>query len=252
MIGVWTIRSLLLFLLPLGLLLSGCEKEQLLDCVKGTGSVVKVERAPGWFHAIELRDHVNLRIVPDSVNKVEIRGGENLVGMVRTPVENGRMTIRNDNTCNWTRSYDKELTVIAHTTDLDHLVYKGSADITTTAPIKEADFLFEQRNGSGSIRLKLRTDTARFKVHTGIGDLTCTGRTGMGYVFNNGIGPLDCSSLIAEHLFVDQRGVGPVRGHVTDELRAIIRFKGDVFYKGDPSDISKDRSGEGRLIKLDS
>ncbi len=92
MMGVHGIRSLLLFFLPLGVFLLGCEKEQLLDCVKGTGSIVKVERSPGWFHAIELQDHVNLRIVPDSVNKVEVRGGENLVGMVQTTVKNGRMT----------------------------------------------------------------------------------------------------------------------------------------------------------------
>ncbi len=117
--------------------------------------------------------------------------------------------------------------------------------------IEQETFLFEQRNGTGSIHLRLWTDTARFKFHTGLGDLTCRGRTKMGYIFNNGIGPVNCEGLVAEYLFVDQRGIGTIRGHVTDKLKANIRFKGDVLYKGDPSDISKDRTGEGRLIKVD-
>ncbi len=238
-----------LLLFPLAFMLGGCEKEPLLDCVKRTGDIQIEERQVGAFDEIELRDHVFLRIVPDSVNRVRVRAGEHLIGKVRTSVTDGKLRISNENTCNWTRSYKKKIRVIAHTKDLDHLIHRGSADITTKGTLRGKEFLYDQYRGNGSVHLRLDLDRVRLKLHTGVGDLTCTGNARKTIIFNGATSHMDCEGLNAKEVFVDHRSQGNVSVRAAKKLTAIIRDKGNILSHGDPEKVHEFDNGEGDLIR---
>ena len=64
--------------------------------VRGNGKVVKSERSAGQFEAIEVSAGLDVFLSQDSVNKIVVEADENLQGIIKTEVSNGRLKIYPD------------------------------------------------------------------------------------------------------------------------------------------------------------
>ena len=66
--------------------------------------------------------NVNLYLRQANENKLVLESGTNLMAKIITEVNsNGVLEIRNENQCNWVRSYDKPINVYLEFKDLDSL-----------------------------------------------------------------------------------------------------------------------------------
>ena len=103
-------------------LVSSCNKENAPDIIKSTGKETSQVRNLDAFKKIVVLDEFDIELVYDSVNKVEITFGKNLIDNVLSEVNNGILTFENGNKFNWVRKLGQRIKVKLHCYEIDVLV----------------------------------------------------------------------------------------------------------------------------------
>jgi hypothetical protein len=236
-----------LFLLISYFLFSSCKKENMCDCIKGTGEIIKEKRTVADFTSIEVHDNIYVTLTQDSINSVEVEAGENLLPLIRTNVDGSMLRIENDNKCNWVRSYKKEIHVYLHVRNLQYIwSYSGKSIIssnTLTNPVINIFNFF-----SGDISVDIDADSSYTKQMGAGGDISVTGRTNYNYIFDQGYGFLHLENLQSNKALVAQHGTGDIHMNIRDILDVEILSSGSVYYSGSPAVEQRPSSGNGRLI----
>src|SRR5689334_18323193 len=91
--------------------LTTCQKEHLFDCFKSAGKSVTENRAATPFTNINLTNNVDLIINPDTTFYIKVTAGDNLIDGIITELQGTTLYIRNENRCNWMRSFKNTYTV---------------------------------------------------------------------------------------------------------------------------------------------
>ena len=219
----------------------------MLDCVKSTGKTVKKIRSIDSFTAIDLDDRINLYISYSTELKLEVEAGENLQKLIKTKVENGVLKIRNENRCNWVRSYKRDINVYLSTPELNEITYYGSGELRFTNMLKTDWFILNMWEASGNIDIRLDCPNVELKSHTGPADLQCGGFTNRLVAYTNGLGRMDLSNLIAKDVLAINVNSGSLKVRSDSLLKATIEGSGDIFYRGNPT-IEFNDLGSGELI----
>src|SRR6185436_10689371 len=125
-------RQSYLFIILFLFMFSSCKKENMCDCFKSTGSTFTEKRVLGDFDQLEVNDNIDVVLVEDTLNYAEVEAGKNLIDLIDTKIDNNQLNIANRNTCNWVRSYKKEITVTVHFKQLKQIVHYGSKEIVSS------------------------------------------------------------------------------------------------------------------------
>lgn len=205
-------------------------------------------RATGDFSIIELSDNVDLYLNQDSVCSVRIEAGENLMGGIITAYSAGKLSISNENSCNWVRNMENPVKVFVSLPLLKQLLYRGYGNIVTEDTLRMHELVIDVFDGSGSLDFLIRNTTTRLNVHEGVTDVNLHGRSGVCYIYNNGIGPVDALDLSTNITFITNHSVGNSYIQVNENLEAKIDYDGDIYYRGNPDNIYLIRNGSGELI----
>jgi len=86
---------------------------------------------------------------------------------------------------------------------------------------------------------------------SGVGNLTLTGSADRGVLVSSGTGRLSAFGLVIKDADVSLSGVGAVEVNCTENLYVYLSGLGSVLYKGNPSDITQEKSGLGSITKAD-
>ncbi|MFN8775957.1 MAG: GIN domain-containing protein [Flavobacteriales bacterium] len=240
------IRALLLIIA-----LASCNKESAPDCFKRAGSEATEVREPGTFNRIELRDYIHYELAEDSLYRIEITAPENLIGKITTTIEDGQLLVRNENTCNFVRSFKQRIVVRIYAPSFPDVQNYSTGDLRTTGTIRSAYFKLENRQAAGRIFVRLDNDSASIFTHTGVCDVTLTGSTGTIHLFSQGVGLLDASALFSHSAYVNNSSIQDVQVRCSDYLFALVRLSGNVYAYGNPAQVSRQELSTGRLILVD-
>ncbi len=103
-------------------------------------------------------------------------------------------------------------------------------------------------SGSGNIKMdKLKTSYLDVNI-SGSGNAAIeNGEADEEILRISGSGDLNFPNLIARKVMTTTSGSGDIRIHVTEELRSTISGSGSVYYKGQPSILTSNISGSGKL-----
>ena len=93
-------KKILLIIIILSL--SSCNPS---DCFESTGKIIQKEVALDTFTKIEVGNEVSLILKQGNTQKVTIETGENLLSDVKVEVIDGKLYMKDENTCNLTRDY---------------------------------------------------------------------------------------------------------------------------------------------------
>jgi hypothetical protein len=244
-------KSNLGIIIILFLLLYSCEKNTS-RCFTGAGNETEEERILGRFSYIYVNDIFDLVLVQDSVNKVILKGGENLLPNVSTEVYNDTLIIENSTICNWLRDYEKiEITV--HFIDLRHLITFAPVRITSSDTLMCEYFKYYAIGEIGEADLILNCGYFRFDdSYNTLGQFRFSGKTEMSRFFINYGSSLYAGNLISENTDIYFQTIGDMYIHVTGQLRIWIWGPGNVYYSGNPDTVEvMERKSTGRIIKLD-
>lgn len=228
--------------------LVSCEKENLGDCFKSTGKIIKEQRTVPNFESLELHDRINLFVSFGATSSAIIEAGENLQEHIQIEVKDNILIIENNNRCNWVRSFKKDINVYLTVPTIKGINYFGSGELRFLDTLNRERFTFNMYQASGDAYLLLNTERSELKTHTGPGTITAQGITDYLVTFVGGNGFVDAGAIEGKEGLAVATNTGFIRINVSEELEATISGTGNIEYFGDPT-IDLEDTGEGKLVK---
>lgn len=241
--------------LLLALIFTGCKKASERRCFKSAGAETTREVIlTSDFNQMKLYPHIAYELVQDSLDKVVIKGGENLVNFIDCKVVDGILEIRNSNKCFFLRAGKKnknKIVVEIHFTSLVNIYYEGSEYLKSIDTIRSDYFTMLITDGAGPVDLTMKSQLMICEVSHGWGSYTLHGITGAIRIDARSNSFCDVRDLtITDSVYVASDTPGKVRLRANDiPLYGYIKGSGNVYYSGTPSVISVIRSGTGELIQ---
>jgi len=245
-------RKIWILILVLTSLLPSCEKNSLTDCFNSTGPITTVEREVDDFNNILLRHNVNLYLRQAGENKITVIAGSNLMKKIGTKVnDKGQLEIRNDNICNWVRSFETPIDVYLDFVKLDSIEYRSIGDVIAEETLFLDTLKIEVLEGAGKIDLKLDVHILYCGLINATADIVLKGDCGVSYVYSAGYGLIDNRELVSKFVYVTNKSSNDLYLQATVELGATIENIGNIYYSGNPPEVDLNGTGTGKLIKLD-
>ncbi len=237
------------FLLVITLLFS-CKKSQDRSCWKATGGLTTKEIQLGNFEHLYMGPHLKYRLVQDTVNKVLLIGGNNLVNFIETSVAENKLTIKNKNKCNFLRSYDKIVMVEIHFKKITNILFEGTEEVIAQNVMNTDYLTLVIKDGAGTFNLNVNALSLNFIVSHGWGNFKFNGNVNFLSmdVRSNGFGNAYNLS-VADSIHVISTTAEIVKINADSCLiRTQTHEKGDIYYKGIPTFIEHNSYGEGQLV----
>jgi len=222
----------------------------MLDCFKSSGDEITENREAVEITDIQLDDNVDLIIHPNSIPYIKVTAGENLIDGIITELDGNKLYIRNENRCNWMRSFKNTYTVEVGMDKPANIIYYGSGDIHCIDTIRTNEFNFDCTNGSGSINFITNTNTLNIRNHTGRTDIHLKGKSQATFIYINDVATCESLDLRSSKVYVTTKSTGDIQVNAIDELDVQILYNGSILYSGNPLITNQVITGTGHLVKL--
>lgn len=239
----------------LSLIVLGCDAEDAPGCFKTAGAISTevVEVAP--FYEIIVYERVKLFVKQGPVQKVEIETGANLRKEVSAVVENNRLSIRNENSCNLIRDYG--ITKVTVTIpDLTWLQNSSGSAIESIGFLKFKELWLRSVNQErdlsihtdGDFILELDVENLRI-TNDNISNYFLSGKVeNFNAFFAAGDARLEAGDLIVQRYDIFHRGTNKMIINPQESLQGEIRSTGDVIAKNRPPIVRVKEFYTGKLI----
>jgi hypothetical protein len=232
-------------LLPvIGMTLFSCTADR---CPLSAGSSGSEQRELSDFNAIVLYGKVNLILTQDSVQKITVTGGKNLLPGIATSVSQQTLTIRDNNNCLLTDP-SQTVNLYISSPQLQTITYYGAGDIHSTNTLKASTFTVDCWMGSGTIRLDLQATVVLALVRNENATVVLTGAADSAYIYCGEAGSVDMSALPTYATDLDSKTIRDIHVDATHALHANIVYRGNVYYRNSPVVIDTLITSSGRLI----
>ena len=228
-------RNINLFLITVFFILfSACNKENCFDCLKSTGKIITEDRKPGDFNSIEIHGIFNVYITQDSVCRISIEGGKNLLPKITTECNHNTLIIENNNYCNWVRSFDKEINVYISVSTLEELDLYAYNEVFSTNTLIMDTIDIEIHTNAAKLDLTMNCSMSLIHIHAATGDYYLRGSTEHNYIYSCGFGYVFAADFSAKIAHVVNKSTGDVYVNATEQLWIEKIDGGDVYYTGNP------------------
>ena len=230
--------------------LSGCKKPEDRPCWKTAGEEAEMTVALEPFTKLFLKEHVEFILVQDTVEKVVLTGGKNLLNFISVSVSDQTLEIGNQNKCTFFRSYDKKVKAEIHFKNIENIRFEGSESLTNKGKLNFSWLTLLIRDGAGPVNLNVDALAIIATISHGWGDFTFTGDVNYANfnVWSNGF----CNTYglnVKDSITVISSTQGAVRINADQvKLKAETNGSGHIYYRGVPSSISFNKYGLGELI----
>lgn len=234
----------------LSVILLSCEKEHMGDCFTSTGSKTSEYRPSGDFQIIELDDRIDLDIIWDSIPSIKVEAGSGIIDNIITEIKDGQLSIRNENKCNFVRSYKKRMKVTVTGNSFNEITYRGSGEVNCLNTLRPATLKVDCWESSGDLNLDFESTESFLKIHTGPTVITAKGKTNNSILYIGGAGQIRAESLIAQNGYIVNAHTGIIYSRTINKLEVHLESNGDVYSYGIPNELSITKTGKGNYIQL--
>ena len=217
---------------------STCKKENLCDCFKGTGKQTSESRSLAPFTEVFIQDKIEVHLIEGNEYAVRIEAGEHLVKLIKTTVENNKLTIKNNNKCDFTRSYKRKIVVYVTLPKLRKLTNDGVSTVYMDSRFK-CDTLNYSASNAGDLHLNLDATIVYGGMH-GVGDVYMEGIVYESCVYATGQGHFHGYNVAAQRVILTLKTSGKmeVNANALLKIDTYQKSTGDVYYKGSPNIIA--------------
>ena len=202
------------------------------------------------FGRIFLGPHLKYVFIQDTVNRLEVVGGKNIINFVEASYDGDLLSINNINKCNFLRSYDKKMTVYIHFKNIYNITFEGTEEVNCKSTLNLNDVVLTIRDGAGEFNLSLNANSLQTIVTHGWGNFNLDGNVNFLKleVKSNGFGNANALN-VNDSLHVISKSVETVKVNADNcFLRAENAAAGDIWYIGNPTQIIHHNNGDGSLI----
>jgi len=243
------------------------------DSLFNNGEPITVQREVDQvFHSISMYNNVNVKLVHDNHPHLELTCPENLIEKVTTKIEDGILTVKNENDHNWLRSYDYsiDLTIYydsistinyasvgdLYSSDNDTIRGYGKREIDTTETGIHSQwirgFYININEGCGKIDLAVKCNVIKTDFNNGTSEVTLRGLADYTEILMRSYGVVHAENLYSDFVRVMSESTNDAYVWFRTKLTVWIKSIGNIYYKGKPSHIEiKQHTGDGEIIKLE-
>ncbi len=243
-------RLLLLLLPVVALFAPSCNDENAPDCFKSTGRTVQQRRPISAFTEIVLHDNIDLYLTHTEDSTVVVEAGENLMPKIEVTQQGTTLSIRNRNTCNWVRTYQRPVKVTVGV-PRDHLVLRhlGFGTIRSAEPLEIGYLVVASFDASGDVQLDGKLDYIVLYANSPA-HITLSGRSESLEAWLHGnFGRLSAEGLQTKVCKLRHDGSNEMRVFPLDELHATISANGTVAYYNEPTKLTSEIMQNGKLVR---
>lgn len=236
-----------------GFFITSCKKPFERACFKSKGDEVVTEiMLTEAFDSLYLYDDIEYTLIPSNKSKVVLWGGENLLPFISIENRDGRLEIKDDNKCEFLRTYKHKIKADIYVDTIRFIWYGGSAFLRSKDVLYSNELRVTQREGAGEVALYVVNGYTSITIGSGYGNFYLAGNTLIGHLSCRSNSYADASSFIAEDkLIVNSNTVGVMKVNAnTSKFSGTIHGSGNVEYFGKPLDKSLERIGKGEFIYL--
>ncbi len=225
-----------------------CEKDGG-NCFVPTGDIITETRSLKDFTCLSIYDKFNVYIITDTVNFLKIEAGENLIDGISSVIEDDTLKIRNNNRCNWLRSYDIPIKLYISSNTLRRLFVLGYSDVETLNTFTANYLVVEAASPISKMKLDVDVEAFYFTASHTTGDFILTGLTDSLRVLNYGTGYVFAEDLNSNRCWVVNSSTGDCHVRTSQRLHVEIHRSGNIYYYGEPGIINIiDITSTGQLI----
>ena len=235
-------------------LIIACDSENSGDCFQKTGSIIQQEIAVATFDKILVNRDIELVIKEGAEQKVIIETGANLLNDVEAAVLDGKLTLTDNNTCNYVRDYGitKVYVTSPNITEIrSSTQYDISSDGILTYPsltVLSEDFGAPDTFTSANFRLQIDNKTFRL-VFNNLSNCFISGKTeNLNLTFAAGTSRFEGRDLIAQKVQLWNRASNDMIVNPQQEIKGTISGTGHVISVNRPPLIEVEELYKGRLI----
>lgn len=214
-------------------------------CVHGSGHQASKTRNVAAFTKLDVSGGFNLVLKQDSSTKLTITADDNLLKYVKTNVENGVLHISTKkNMCS-----SGSMTVHVGIRELEEIKGSGALEVTAEGKIVTKDVAFRT---SGASKITLDLDAANVTTETsGAGELYLTGQASSHHIEISGVGKVHAFDFVVGNYYISTSGAGECQINVLHSLEIHSSGASEVKYKGNPTNVTNDKSGASSVEKVD-
>jgi hypothetical protein len=213
--------------------------------VTGSGNIKSETRNVGGFTGISLAVPAVADIVQGSSEGITIETDDNILPLIETIVENGKLKIRFKDRNMSVNTKSMKMTI--NIKSIDSLAVAGSGDLR--AAKLQAATLKASIAGSGDVRITaLDADTLTVSI-AGSGDFSADGRANTVEAKIAGSGDVKLAKLASGNVKISIAGSGNATVWAKESLTVSVAGSGDVRYYGDAK-VKQSVAGAGSVKRL--
>jgi len=227
--------------------MAGCKK---LAFFESAGTITTQTHPLSFFNQIRLYDNIDLYLTQDTAEYITIEAGEKLQPYISAIVDSNILTLRNTVGGKWLRQPNETIKVYAHFKELINLEYAGSGNVLSTDTIYAGTITLRSTNGAGNMEVTLKANRTFVNIARETADFIFHGQSDSCYTYVNARGSIDFSDFKVKALHIDYGSLRDAYVNVSDGLYALMYFKGNLYYKGNPAIVDTTNYSTGRVIKV--
>lgn len=233
--------------------------------VKGNGNVISENRdASDAFSKLTARGSVNVFLKKGDNQKITVEAEDNIMPLVIIEIKNGELIARTEGSI----STKKGVNIHIIYKDLHSITSSGSTDVKVESSLSgksinlsssgssdlivdslESENLEVKSSGSSDILIKqVQTDYLTAGL-SGASDVRVAGKTKNLKASTSGSSDFNASDLSATTTDLSASGSSEIKVRVSDELTAKASGSSDIYYYGNPKDVSESKSGTASILK---
>ena len=241
--------KLIIYISFILIIVSACKKPSDRPCYKSFGEASEKEIPLDSVNRFELYKNIKYRFYQDTLKKVVVRGGKNMLNLIDVQTLDYTTTINNNNKCNFLRDADKMIEVDIHYPTYYKIYAEPTDSIIFMDTLKGDYTAIELRNGGGVLDLTVDMNHISLSVSFGVGSYVVRGKSKYSNLSIQNMGRGDALGLKTKYISVYQNSNNDLYANFdSSEVKILYYANGDVFYSGIPDSLSITGVGDGQVL----
>ena len=223
------------------------------DALFNEGSVITKNIEISDFKEIYVNDIFEIYLIQDTICKIEVIAGSNLIPNLEFNVDaDKKLTINDNNSARWSRDYNKTELYISVDT-LRFLKLNAPSNVISHNTLITPELKIYSITDFAEIDINVACNNC-YVVNSGTsgGIINLSGETNSFTFWARASIQINAENFIANYVTVKSESIGDCSIHVNKELSVEILRSGNVYYKGNPETIEYvNEDARNQLIKID-
>lgn len=235
--------SLLLF--AIALVVAASVSSCMINCVHGSGHAATENRkVTEDFTRLEISGGFKVILKQDSSGKISVTADDNILKYIKTKNDGGTLKIfTHKSICN-----GGDMTVTIGVKQLERIRASGATEISADGKLVCRDMEFHL---SGASKVNLDLNAANVIVEgSGDTELQLSGQASSTHVDMSGVAQIHAYNFVVSDYDISTSGASHCELNVLHSLHVSSSGASEIKYKGNPTDVSNDKSGASSLEKV--